>query len=183
MHSRVKRAVCGWNLVHITIQTGALTMERPSVPVSHNKSGVRILSGDEEAVFAKWNNTDSSCQPAKHPPSPLGLETPSASSSYKWHSDITEWNIWIIFTLQYEPHSASEIFFYIHSTFYFQCFRPFHVFYWSLYSSFQRIKSAKGISFLSSLGGKWNENEFQYWNETERPRLSKWNIQCFLKGL
>lgn len=88
-------------------------MERPSVPVSHNKSGVRILSGDEEAVFAKWNNTDSSCQPAKRPPSPLGLETLSASSSYKWHSDIIEWNIWIIFTLQYESHSASEIFIYL----------------------------------------------------------------------
>lgn len=42
----VSDAVGGWNSVHITMQTPGLTMEPPSVPVSHYKSGVTRSAQD-----------------------------------------------------------------------------------------------------------------------------------------
>lgn len=45
-HGQVTSAVGGWNSVHITMQTPRLTMEAPSVPVSHYKSGVSQSAED-----------------------------------------------------------------------------------------------------------------------------------------
>ncbi len=110
-HGGVNRAVCGWNSVHITIQTGALTIERPSVPVSYNKSSVKPPSGDREAALAKWNNTDSSHRDstAASSSSQVGAQADTVNfpSSHRRACDITErvtvqeLNAWTIFTLRY----------------------------------------------------------------------------------
>lgn len=55
-HGQVTGTVGGWNSVHITMQTPGLTMEAPSVPVSHYKSGVTQSTEDNRPPhLIKWH--------------------------------------------------------------------------------------------------------------------------------